>query len=183
MLTTTRLYEDAVNGEPVLRVQRRPVIDTGPSIWRVGDWAVEVPQSLPEPLPEATRMIALIRDRTSWSARHLSDILGVSHTTVLRIATGKQPDPSHSGNLSARLRSAYDVVDRVYLLTHRSPVSTAQVLEEARPGRRSPVDELRAGNAAAAYLAAVDALRPPRSPGLLTGDRPRSGSATVPLHE
>jgi hypothetical protein len=183
MLTTTQLYEQAVNGEPLPRTTHPPIIDTQPSIWRVGDWAVDVPKSEPRPLPEATRLIALIRDRTSWSVRHLSEILGVSHTTVRRFANGGQPDPAHSGDFPSRLRSAYDVVDRIYLLTHRNPVSTARIMEEARPGRRSPADELRAGNPAAAYLAAVDALRPPRPSGLLVGDRPRSGDATAPLHE
>jgi hypothetical protein len=183
MLTTTRLYEQAVNGEPLLRTTHRPIIDTQPSIWRVGECAYDVPKSEPRPLPEATRLLVLIRDHTGWSLRQISGILGVSHTTVRRIADGGQPDPAHSGDLPSRLRSAYDVVDRVYLLTRRNPVSTARILGEARPGRRSSADELRAGNAAAAYLAAVDALRPPRPSGLLGGDRPRSGDATASLHE
>lgn len=182
MLTTT-LYERAVSGEPLSRATQQPIIDTQSSIWRVGDWALVVPVSPPRPLPEITRLITLIRDRTGWSARYLSEILHVSHTTVLRIAAGQQPDPAHSGDLPSRIRNAYDVIDRVYLLVHRDPAATARILREASPGRRSPVEELRADNAAAAYLAAVDALRPPRATGLLTGDRPRSGGATAPLHE
>ena len=43
--------------------------------------------------------------------------------------------------------------------------------------------ELRDGNPAAAYLAAIDSLRPPRLPGLLTGDRPKGDGATAPLHD
>lgn len=182
MLTTT-LYDKAVRGEPLLRPVPQPSIDTREGIWRVGDWPVRIPSSPPRPIPEAARLIALVRDRTGWSARRLANILHVSHSTVLRIAAGQQPKAAHSGNLPVRLRSTFDVVDRIHMLVQRDPAATAQILDEAPSGRRSPVEELRAGNAAAAYLTAIDALRPPQMPGLLTGDRPRGNGATAALHE
>jgi hypothetical protein len=183
-MQATALYKDAVRGEPLLRPVPPSPIDTRGTIWRVGDWAVVVPPSPPQPVPEAARLIALIRDRTGWSARRLAEILSVSHSTVLRVAAGQQPKAAHSGNLPLRLHGTYDVVDRVYLMLHRDPVATARVLDEASsPGRHSPAWELRDGNPAAAYLAAIDALRPPQLPGLLVGDRPGGDGATAPLHD
>ncbi|WP_367185058.1 helix-turn-helix domain-containing protein [Trebonia sp.] len=183
MMPPVTLYDSLALGEPLLRPVPHPAVDTRGSIWLVGDWAVDVPPSPPRPIPEAARLIALVRDRTGWSARRLAELLGVSHSTVRRIAGGQQPKAAHSGNLPLRLRGVYDVVDRIYLLQHRDPSATAHILDEVIPGRRSAVSELRDGNPAAAYLAAIDALRPPRSPGLLTGDRPKSAGATAPLHE
>jgi hypothetical protein len=180
---TTSLYDTLTLGEPLLRPACSPAIDTRGSIWLVGGWGVDVPVSPPRPIPESARLIALIRDRTGWSARLLGEILGVSHSTVGRIAAGQEPKAAHSGNLPFRLRRVHDVVDRIYLLQGRDPGATARILESVVSGRRSAVTELRDGNPAAAYLAAIDALRPPRPAGMLTGNRPKGDGATVPLHE
>ena len=182
-MPTTTLYDAALRGEPLHRPVPQPPIDTRGRIWRVGDWAVDLPSSPPRPAPEAARLIALVRDRTGWSARRLAEVLRVSHSTVLRIADGQRPEAAHSGDLPLRLRKTYDVVDRIYLLLRRDPAATARTLDDAPPGRRSPAEELRDGNPAEAYLAAIDILGPPRPPGLLTGDRPRGDGATAPLHE
>jgi hypothetical protein len=179
----TTLYEAALRGEPLQRPITQPAIDTRSPIWRVGGWAISLPPSPPRPVPEAARLIVLIRDRTGWSARRLAEILRVSHSTVRRIAGGQLPASAHSGDLPLRLRSTYAVVDRIYLLLTRDPDATARTLDDAPPGRRSPAEELRAGNPAEAYLAAIDLLQPPRPPGLLTGDRPRREGATAPLHD
>lgn len=180
---TTTLYDAALRGEPLQRPVTHPTIDTRSPIWRVGDWAVGLPPSPPRPVPEATRLITLIRDRTGWSARRLAEILRVSHSTVRRIAGGQRPEPAHSGDLLLHLRNTYDVVDRIYLVLTRDPQATGRTLDDAPPGRRSPAEELRAGNPAEAFLAAIDLIQPPRPPGLLTGDRPRRDGATAPLHE
>lgn len=181
MLTTT-LYDQAFRGEPLQCQVQQPPIDTGASIWRVAGWNVDVPTSPPRPLPEAARLVTLVRDRTGWSVRKLAQILGVSHSTVRRFADGQEPDPSHSGDVAFRLRAAFDVVDRVYLLSQRDPVAVARVLGQTLPGRRSPEAELHAQNAADAYLAAIDIMRP-RAEGMLIGHRPRQDAATVPLHD
>jgi transcriptional regulator with XRE-family HTH domain len=180
---TITLYDAALRGEPLQQPVTQPAVDTRGVIWRVGGWAVGLPPSPPRPVPDATRLITLVRDRTGWSARRLAEILGVSHSTVGRIARGQRPESAHSGDLPLRLRDTYEVVDRIYLLLTRDPEATARALDTAAPGRHSPADELRDGNSAEAYLAAIDLLRPPRAPGLLTGDRPRRDGATAPLHE
>jgi transcriptional regulator with XRE-family HTH domain len=180
---TATLYDAALYGEPLQRPVPRPTIDTRGRIWRVGDWAVDLPPSVPLPIPEATRLITLIRDRTGWSARRLARLLRVSHSTVLRIASGQRPEAAHSGDLPLRLQNTYDVVDRIYLLLSRDPDATARTLDTALPGQRSPAEELLAGHPAEAYLAAIDILRPQRPTGLLIGLRPRREGATAPLHE
>lgn len=181
-MPTPTLYETAFRGEPMLCAVEQPHIDTRASIWRVGGWAVDVPPCPPQPVPEAARLITLIRDRTDWSARKIAGILGVSHSTVRRFANGQRPDPAHSGDVAARLRATYDVVDRVYLLFGRDHVATARLLGTELPGRLSPEAELQAGNFADAYLAAIDAIRP-REQGILVGDRPRRDGATAALHD
>lgn len=179
----TTLYDAVFHGEPLQQPIARPAVDTRSDIWRVGGWAVGLPPSQPRPVPEATRLITLIRDRTGWSGRRLAEILRVSHSTVGRITRGQRPEQAHSGDLPGRLRNAYEVVDRIYLLVSRDPQATARTLDAAVAGRRSPADELRAGNPAGAYLTAVDILRPPQTTGLLTGSRPRHDGATAPLYE
>lgn len=180
---TITLYDAALRGEPLQQPVKQPTIDTASAIWRIGGWAVGLPPSPPRPVPETTRLITLVRDRTGWSTRRLAEILHVSHSTVRRITAGQRPQSAHSGDLPIRLRDTYEVVDRVYLLLMRDPQATARTLDHAPSGRRSPVEELRAGNPAEAYLAAIDLLQPSRPPGLLTGDRPRREGATAPLHE
>ena len=180
---TITLYESALRGEPLQMPITQPVIDTRSLIWRVGDWGLGLPPSPPRPVPEATRLMTLIRDRTGWSTRKLAEILRVSHSTVRRISGGQRPESAHSGDLPLRLRHTYDVVDRVYLLLMRDPETTARTLDDAPPGRRSPAEELRADNPAEAYLSAIDLLRPSRPTGLLAGDRARRDGATAPLHE
>lgn len=179
----TTLYDNALCGEPLPRPVLRPTIDTRGAIWRVGDWAVALPPWPPRPVPETARLITLIRDWTGWSSRKLAGVLGVSHSTILRLARGQHPEAAHSGDLPIRLRNTYDVVDRIYLLLERDPVATARVLDDSPPGRPSPVEELRVGKPAEAYLAAIDILRPARPAGLLTGSRPRRDGVTIPLHE
>jgi transcriptional regulator with XRE-family HTH domain len=182
-MVTTTIYDAALSGEPLQRPVPRLAIDTSGSFWRVGGWAVSLPVSPPRPVPETARLITLILDRTGWSRRKLAEVLRTSHSTVSRLARGQSPDPAHSGDLSLRLRNTYDVVDRVHILLMRDPVATARTLDDAPPNRPSPVDELRAGKPADAYLAAIDTLRPRRPNGLLTGSRPRRDGATVPLHD
>jgi transcriptional regulator with XRE-family HTH domain len=179
----TTLYDTALLGEPLPRAIQRPTIDTRGPIWRVGDWEVNLPPAPPRPIPETAQLITLIRDRTGWSARKLAGVLGVSHSTVRRLARGQRPEAAHSGDLPIRLRNIYDVVDRIHVLVARDPAATARTLHESPPGRCSPVEELRAGKPADAYLAAIDILRPTRPSGLLTGSRPRRDGATAPLYE
>jgi hypothetical protein len=88
------------------------------------------------------------------------------------------------GRVAHRLRvfSAHDVVSRINILCGRDIEATDRIL--ASPGtddRPSPLDLLSRNEASAAYLAALDRLRPMRT-GLMTGSRPAvPGEATEDL--
>lgn len=180
-LAMSTLYEEAIRGEPLQCAFSRPAIDTHAPLWLVGDWQLRIPSLPPRPVPTSTRLVALLRGRTGWSARQLAAALGTSHTTIRRIENGRPLMAAHSGDLWQRLQDASDVVERVYRLTGDTEI-TARTLEDAPPGLRSPLVELQAGQPAKAYLTAIDVLRP-RRPGMLIGDRPRRDGATAPLHE
>jgi hypothetical protein len=176
------LYEDALLGEPFQRPVRRPQVDTRPSLWLVGDWPLRVPALTPRPVPESSRLIASLCAYTGWSLTRLARELGTSHTTVSRALRGRPLTEAHSGDLLYRMRQTHEVVGRVYYLTGQSAESTAHALETSRSQSPSALEELRAGHAARAYLAAIDALNP-REPGLLVGSRPRRDGAVASLHE
>lgn len=175
-------YDDALHGEPFQQTVRRPVVDTVPTLWLVGDYPLRVPASAPRPVPEAARLIANLRARTGWSQKRLAREFGTSHTTVGRILRGRPLVSAHSGDLLDRLRQADEVIGRVYYLAGGSQESTVRALEVARPGCLSALDQLRAGRAARAYLAAIETLTL-REAGLLTGGRPRRDGAVAALHE
>ena len=182
LIDTGTIYEQALRGEPLERVVFRAPLNTGSTVWTLGDWALIVPPPIPRPAPEMQRIVSHLKEWTGWSARRLAEVLITSHTTVLGIESGRPLVNGRSGDLRRRLTEMHDVVERIYLLANRDPDTVARLLDTAPPGRRSAIEEMQAGEAARAYLAAIDVLRP-RTPGLLVGNRPRRGGATAPLHD
>lgn len=184
MITLDRasVYERALYGEPLDRAVRPEPLSTERRWWVVGDWALMLPEFVVRPAPDIQRMTAELRGWTVWSSRRLADVLGTSHTTVLRIESGRPLISGHSGDLRRRLSEAHDVVGRVFLLTGRDPGATGQALDIAPPDGISAVAALREMQPAKAYLSAIDVLRP-RTTGLLVGTRPRREGATGALHE
>jgi transcriptional regulator with XRE-family HTH domain len=180
--TAWDFYQDALSGEPLDQPVRGAEVDTRASLWLVGTWQLRVPASAPRPLPEAPRLVANLRAWTGWSQTRLARALGTSHTTVGRILRGRPLAEAHSGDLLGRLRRAHEVIGRIYYLANESAESTAWALEVTRPGCPSPLEELRSGHAAKAYLVAIETLNP-REPGLLTGGRPRRDGAVAALHD
>lgn len=184
MITLDRasVYDRAFYGEPLERAVRPRSLSTERGWWIIGDWALLLPQFVVRPAPDIQRMTAELRGWTSWSSRRLADVLGTSHTTVLRIESGRPLISGHSGDLRRRLADAHEVVGRVFLLTGRDPGATGQVLDTSPPDGTSPVAALHERQPAKAYLSAIDVLRP-RTAGLLVGTRARREGATAPLHE
>ena len=129
-------------------------------------------------------MVSELRAWTDWSSRCLADVLHTTHTTILNVETGRPVLPSHSGPLRRRIADAHDVIDRVHTLVDRNPATTADVMQtQPSSGRPSAMDELRQGNPARAYLAAIDVVQP-RQAGLLVGRRPRQpGGSNAALHD
>jgi hypothetical protein len=183
MITMDRptLYDEALYGEPLALLVRKPELNTDHPIWTLGDWNLVLPMPAVRPAPDVQRMISELRAWTQWSSRQLATVLRTSHTTVLGLEAGRPLVAGHSGDLRRRLTNAHDVVSRVYVLAGEDPTATSHVLATAPAGARSPVDALQSGDAAAAYVSAIDVLRP-RPSGLLVGSRPRREGATAPLH-
>lgn len=182
-LDTKNLLHDALVGEPVQRpVPPPPSLNTRPQVWIVGGWDAVFPTPTPLPAPDMQRMVSKLLEWTGWSRRGLADAIGTSHTTVRGIENGRRVIEGHSGDLRRRITDTYDVIERVFLLAHRDPNAAARLLETPPMGRRSGLDELRAGRPAQAYLAVVDALRPRRA-GILVAEHSRLPDSTSALHE
>ena len=182
VVDATTLYDEAVRGEPLGRAVFPPRLNTRTSFWTLGEWQLVLPASVPRPAPGMQRVVKQIREWTGWSARHLANVVGTSHTTILSVESGRSLVDGHSGDLRQRLADTYDVVERVHVLAIRDPETVTRLLETAPPGRKAAIDELRAGEPACAYLAAIDVLRP-RSAGLLVGDRPRHSGGVAAMHD
>lgn len=179
------IYDDAMSGELLEGVVDSPPLDTSlssPFLWALGGWKLVLPVPDIRAVPELQLMARQVRSWTGWSTRKLAGVVGTTHTTIQAVENGRPLVEGRSGNLRQRLTSAYELIERVYLLAGRDADQVAAILDTAPPDRRSPVDELRFGDSARAYLAVVDVLRP-RRPGLIVGNRPRRGGATAPLHE
>ena len=176
-------YEAAVQGEPLRRSVFPPRLNMQELIWTIGDWPLRVPEAAPRSIPGLQGIIADTRGWTGWSARRLADIVGCSHTTIINAENGRPLVSGHSGDLRQRLVAIHDLVERVYVLADRDRERTGTLLDSALAGRRSAIDELRAGgDPGQAYLVALDLLRPRRT-GLLVSDRPRRAGPTTALHE
>lgn len=176
------IYDDAIIGETLDRRVVPPTLDTASALWTLGGWLLILPASDVRPVPELQWMVRQVRSWTRWSTRRLADVVGTSHTTIRAVENGRPLVGGHSGGLRQRLAAAHEVIERIYLLANRDAEQVSAILDAAPPGRRSPVEELRFGDAPGAYLAALQVLNPSR-PGLIIGDHPRRGGATVPLHE
>jgi transcriptional regulator with XRE-family HTH domain len=176
-------YEAAFRGEPLQRTVFPAPLNTHDTFWTIGDWPIRVPVVVSPAVPRLQRVIREMRERTGWSARHLAEIVGSTHTTILNAENGRPLVSGHSGDLRQRLVEAHDLIERVFVLVDRDPERTATILATAPTGWRSAVEELLAtGDPGRAYLAALDAVRPRRS-GLLVGDRPRRDGPTTALHD
>lgn len=145
------------------------------------DTWVTVPRSIPRPSPQAQRLTRQIRRQTDWSYRQLARILEISHPTVKALEEGRARTGDYE--LLARLVEVDAVVSRIFLLTGHATGETRRVLESALPGTGpAPVELLRTRHPSEAYLAAMDALRPPQRSPLMSGFwASRAGEATHDL--
>jgi transcriptional regulator with XRE-family HTH domain len=176
------VYDDALLGEPLpCRVQPQ-ILGRRGQFLIVGTWPITLPAVEIAPARDVQRMVSALRASTGWSARRLAEALGTSHTTVRAVESGRPIVAGHSGNLRQRITAAHDVVSRIFVIAGRDSTLTARAFEDAPQGGDAAINYLRRGDAARAYIAALDVLRP-RTPGLLVGSRPRREGATAPLHD
>jgi transcriptional regulator with XRE-family HTH domain len=175
------IYDEALRGEPLEPTVSPPVLDTHASLWTLGRWEISLPPPDLRQAPDLQQMMRQLRGWTGWSTRRLAEALNTSHTTIRAVLAGRPLVGGHSGDLRRRLAETYEVVRRIFLLAERDPDRVAGILDGTASASSSPAEELRAGDPARAYLAALDVLRS-RRPGLVVGDRPRHGGATAGLH-
>ncbi len=144
------------------------------------DTWVRVPELIPRPSPRSQRLTREIRRQTGWSNRQLARVLEISHPTVRALEEGRSR-PGDS-DLLARLVDVDAVVSRVFMLMGQDASETRRVLESAPDTGQSPAELLRARQPSEAYLAAMDAIRPPERSPLMSGFwASRAGEATHDL--
>lgn len=129
---------------------------------------VRVPAVVPRPSPRSQRLTREIRRQTGWSYRQFARVLQISHPTVRAIEEGRSRPAD--GEVLARLVEVDAVVSRVFLLTGEDAAETRRLLEHtAHDGGKSPIDLLSERQPSAAYLAAIDAIRPAERSPLMSG--------------
>jgi hypothetical protein len=140
----------------------------------------------PSSILDAQQQARELQGWTDWSDRTLAQVLGTTHPTVRALLEGRGATTSRTTTVRARLREVHEMVARVHALSGGSAVVTARTFAELPPGsNQRPLDYLKAGEVAHAYLAALDILRPaPRDvDGLLAADWPvRAGEASAELY-
>lgn len=145
---------------------------------------IDVPEYRPARAPQAQWLVRDVKVATHWSARFIANLLGTTHPTVAALLDGRAAGGRHLPELHARLRELHEVVTRVHTIAGDDPEETVRLLTAAPAGAVPAVDLLRRRDPAAAYLAAVDVARPPRSGRLMTGLFPvRGGEATAALED
>lgn len=145
---------------------------------------IAVPEYRPVRAPQAQWLAHDVKVATRWSARFIATVLGTTHPTVAALLDGRATGGRHLPDLHSRLRELHDVVTRVHALAGDDPEETVRLLTTAPPGAAPAVDLLRSRDPAAAYLAAVDVVRPSRPRGMMTGLFPvRGGEATAALED
>lgn len=153
---------------------------SAPSIF---DTWVRLPAPKPYVTPKLREQTEQIREQTGWSQRKLARILCTTHPTVKALEQGRAVLRVH--DLPARLAEVHGLVQRVFLLSSNSVGETNRLLVTSpAPGQQSAEDLLKNREPAAAYLAALAVLRPPREASMMTGIWPgRAGGATKSLED
>lgn len=172
------LFDQAMFGAPVTA----PVASPPASFEDLGGWWVQLPRVTSVRAPDTQKLIRDLRCWTSWATRATAEALATSHTTVQALEAGRPLMAARSGDLRRRLYELHELVSRLRLLADDEPTRTRDLLCRPDAHGLSPLAYLQEGQAAKAYLAAIDAVKPRRRAGLLVGDRPATpGTATSPL--
>jgi hypothetical protein len=132
-----------------------------------------LPEIEPQPPPEAVRLVREIQFATGWSARTLGDVIGTTHPTIRALQRGHVAIAPRNRDYQRRLRSAYEIITRIYALTDRDVTRTNAALRYQGDGP-SASDLIAADRPSDAYLAALRALRPSKRDRRIVGSRPLS---------
>ncbi len=144
-----------------------------------------LPDAAQQDIRESEQMLRELRAWTGWSDRALAEVIGTSHPTVAKLFAGESEFLARHESSRRRLEEAYEVVSRAYILAGRDRSRTASILENMSYGGRSARQYLCEGRPNEAYLAVVEAVRPPRRSGMMRGNNPIDPrtATTAPVDE
>lgn len=166
-----------------MMMSRRPV-ETAHWPFPISDGIIWVAKAVrPSVARNVRELLISIAELTGFSSRDTAELLGTSHTTVQKIRRGRQIDGSRSPGLEERIADAHAVIARLSELVSGDRSRLVAALRETDPESRAAASDLLAkGQAADAYLLALDATRDRERGLLLVGQRPASpAGATVSL--
>ena len=154
-----------------------PVAPQFPPGWRI-------PPSESPTVPRLQESLRQIKDWTGWSSRALAEATGTTHPTVESILHGRSRLPRVPG-LARRVVALHELVSRLRVVVAGDRAELTRVLtEEPSRGGPSALTVLGSGEVPAAYLSALDVLRPPRVGAMMRGRFPsRPGEASVALDD
>lgn len=161
----------------------------GPQIYRSPVSPIEVWMPSIEPIPPGRpapriqRHIIELQRLTGWSERSLASIVGTSHPTIRAALAGGQGALTRSADVKERIDSLHAIAVRLAPLADRRQDAIVEALTSHPSGSAaSAIDLVRSGKTAAAYLVAMEVLRPRRTSGMMRGSSPaRPGQASVAL--
>jgi hypothetical protein len=139
-----------------------------------------IPMYEPRLVPDLTRIVNRLIDRTGWSNRGLAEIVGTTHPTIQAIKRGR--DPERKAGLAEALFNTAEVVEKISRLAHGNQSVIKAVLSNRGQDGQTPLRLLSEGEYAKAYLRALDLLNKPRATvGLLDVRQRRRPSQDVGL--
>jgi hypothetical protein len=165
------------------RVRHGPQIHQSPSP-PIEVWMPSIePISPGRPAPRVQRHIIELQRLTGWSERTLASIVGTSHPTIRAALAGSQGALTRSADVKERIDSLHAIVTRLAPLADQRQDAIVEALTSHPSGSTaSAIDLVGSGKMAAAYLAAMEVLRPRRTSGMMQGSSPaRPGQASVSL--
>jgi hypothetical protein len=173
-----------------------PADDTLPGVWKlacqepptplvqlgVEGWTI--PTSPPPEIPSIQVQLRQIRDSTGWSSRTLATLTGTTHPTIEAALEGRTRLARLPGT-ALRISDLHRFIMRLLVVARSDLDVLVRALHESPgDGRPSAVELLGSGDLTAAYTAALDVLRPPRSTAMMRSVFPaRPGEATTPLSD
>lgn len=143
---------------------------------------VRLPEVVSQPQQRLQAMMQELKNWTGWSDRRLAPALGVSHPTVAALAAGRSTGRPAD---VARVTETHAVIRQIFLLVGGDSAEISRILMVERAGSPSPIALLAEGRSGAAYLAAIDAVRPRSKGRMLQSKLPsaKPGRSTVSLDE
>lgn len=143
------------------------------------DWLLIAPY-VSQPIPDLSRIVNRLIDRTGWSNRRIAEIVGTTHPTIGAIKKGREPE--RKPELAEALFNTAEVVEKISRLANGNQAILKVALNQRGQDGFTSLQLLAAGEYAKAYLKALDVLnRPHQIGGLLNVRQERQPSKDVGL--